>query len=196
MKLKMHENSLFAVLLRSRWWISVVVGLALAAGLRFLIPTLYAVFAGLPFFVIGLIAAWRQLRVPSGERVDATLEAARAMAWRDFAEALEEGFRRQGYTVKRIEDGAADLEVTKAHRRSIVCAKRWKVARTGAEPLRELHEARQARDAQEGIYVVAGEITDNARAFATQKTIKVLAGADLVKFLPTVRGSTKAKPAA
>ena len=64
----MSENSLFAVLLRSPWWISfVVVGLiTLTAGA--LLPKEYFVvgaLAGFPIFVVGCIAAWKQLRAPN-----------------------------------------------------------------------------------------------------------------------------------
>ena len=68
----MAEKSLFAVLLRSPWWISfVVVGLiTLASGV--LLPKEYFVvgaLSGLPIFVVGCIAAWKQLRAPSPTRV-------------------------------------------------------------------------------------------------------------------------------
>lgn len=191
MKLRMHENSLFAVLLRSPWWISIVIALALAAGMRLLIPTVYAVCSALPFFVIGLIAAYRQLRAPSAERVDAILAVVRGMAWREFADALEAGFKRDGYTVKRLDGGAADFELTKAHRRSLVTARKWKIARAGTDPLRELHDERQSAGAQESIYVAAGDVTDNARKFAAEKSIRIVSGAALVKWLPTVRPAGK-----
>jgi hypothetical protein len=41
--------------------------------------------------------------------------------------------------------------------------------RTGIEPMREFHAAARAREANERVYVAAGEITDNARAFAAEK---------------------------
>jgi len=59
------------------------------------------------------------------------------MTWEEFARALEEGFRREGYAVKRAE-GAADFELEKAGRVSLVCARRWKASVTGVEPLKEL----------------------------------------------------------
>ena len=52
MKLTMHENSLFAILLRSRWWMSFVVGFGLFAVVRLIIPDTYAVMVPLPFVVI------------------------------------------------------------------------------------------------------------------------------------------------
>ena len=146
---------------------------------------LYAIFASLPFIVIGCVALWRQLRSPSAERIAATLESLRALSWDEFSAALEGAFRRDGYVVIRL-DGTAgvDLELTKAGRVSLVGCKRWKVARTGIEPLRELDAARQARDAHECIYVAAGEITDNARAFAAEKSIRLVHDAELAKLLP------------
>ena len=146
---------------------------------------LYAIFAALPFIVIGNYAAWQQLRAPSAERIAATLVSLRALSWDEFSRALENAFRRDGYSVSRLNIAGADLELTKSGRVSLVGCKRWKVARAGIEPLRELDAARQARDAHECIYVAAGEITDTARAFAATNNIRLLEGADLAKLLPS-----------
>jgi len=190
--MKMHENSLFAILLRSPWWISI--GAAAAMGVvaryvlaRFSMPEAYAVFIALPFLVIGSYAAWQQLRAPSAERIAATLEALRALSWEEFSAALEESFRREGYTVSRSTPSAAagaDMELVKAGRVTVVACKRWKVARTGIEPLKELEAARVARDAHACILVAAGEVTGNAIAFAASKNIQLLHGASLVRQLP------------
>ena len=59
----MAENSLFAILLRSPWWVSLGVALALALLMRLLLPKDYAVagmLGALPFVVIAAIAAWKQ----------------------------------------------------------------------------------------------------------------------------------------
>jgi restriction system protein len=180
----MHENSLFAILLRSQWWISIAIAVAIVVAVRLVVPMVYAVFAALPFFVIGAIAGWRQLRQPSAARVVDTLEALRAMSWGDFSSALEEAFRRDGYAVRRIDGPAADLELTKSGRVSLVACKRWKVARTGVEPLRDLDAARRAREAHEGIYVATGEITEGALKLARDKGIRLVHGAELAKLLP------------
>jgi restriction system protein len=76
--------------------------------------------------------------------------------------------------------------MTRGGRTSLVACKRWKVARTGVEPLRELDEARRARDAHECIYVATGEVTDGALKFAREKSIRVVHGAELAKLLPRV----------
>jgi restriction system protein len=179
----MHPNSLFAVLLRSPWWISVVIAVALAAAARLFLPDLYAFAMGLPFLVIGAVAGWRQLRAPSAKRVAGTVEAVRAMSWSDFAAAIEAGFRRDGYAVTRLDGGGADFELKKDGRVSLVSAKRWKAARAGIEPLRELDAARRAREAHEGVYVAAGELSDQAREFAAQKNIRLALGPELARLL-------------
>ncbi|MNC94763.1 Restriction endonuclease [compost metagenome] len=78
-------------------------------------------------------------------------------------------------------EGAADLELQKAGQRALVAAKRWKATRTGIEPLKDLAAAAQAQDVSECIYVISGELSDNARKFAEKSKIKLLRGADLVK---------------
>lgn len=189
MKFQMAPNSLFAILLRSPWWISFAITAGFVVIAHALLPADYALAVALgsaPFFVIGCIAAWRQLRAPSAKRVAATLESIRAMPWSAFSGALEEAFRRDGYAVARHAGPAADLELTKNGRVTLVSCKRWKVARTGIEPLRELTAARDARDAHDCIYVATGELTDQARGFATGNRVRVLQGAELATLLPGV----------
>ena len=195
MRWTMAENSLFAILLRQPWWISA----AIAAGFLALTLTTfpqdwrwYGAFLGAPFTVVAGIALWRQLRAPSSRRVTSTLEAVRAMSWNDFAAALETGFKRDGYDVHRLAGPAADFEIAKEGRRAVVSGKRWKVVRTGVEPLRELEGAKNARDAHESIFIVAGELTDNARDFATRKRIRLIGGPELTKLVPEAGRSGRA----
>jgi restriction system protein len=85
--------------------------------------------------------------------------------------------------VSRLESREADFELTKGGRTSLVSCKRWKAARTGIEPLRELHSARHKREAHECIYITAGEISANALAFSAHNGVKLLHGAELAKLL-------------
>jgi restriction system protein len=183
LKLEMNKNSLFAILLRSPWWISFALAGGIFAGLRLLVPPLYAAFFALPFLVIGCYAAWQQLRAPSAASVGKRLEAIRAMGWNDFAAAVENAFRREGYEVTKFAGEDADLELAKGGRISLVACKRWKATQTGIEPLRQLMQARRKRDAHECIHVTAGEISDNARAFAAQYNIRLLHGVELTRLL-------------
>jgi restriction system protein len=176
------ENTLFAILLRSRWWVSMLVALGTFAAVRLFLDAGFAFFAALPFIVIGVIALWKQRHVPSGARLEAAMETLHAMTWEAFARALEQGYQRQGYTVKRVE-GPADFELEKAGRVSLVAAKRWKASRAGIEPLKELIAAGEARGAAECVVVHAGEMTQNAERFAQKAKIKWLRGADLVRLV-------------
>ena len=98
-----------------------------------------------------------------------------------------DALRDDGYTVSLLTGAAADFELTKAGRISLVACKRWKAARTGVDPLRDLYEAKRVREAHECIYVATGEITDGASAFALERNIRLIHGAELAKLLPRVR---------
>jgi restriction system protein len=187
MKFRLPPNSLFAVLLRSQWWISIAVAAGLFAAARLLLPELYAAAVALPFALIGIAAGWRQLRTPGAGRVAAALERLRELSWEGFCATLEEAFRREGYSVRRLGGAPADLELVREGRVSLVGCKRWKAMRTGVEPLREFHAACRAREAHERIYVAAGEVTDKARAFAAENNIRLLHEADLARLLARVR---------
>jgi restriction system protein len=186
MKLRMAKNSLFAILLRSPWWLSFAIAAGVFAVARLFIPAVYALFIPVPFAVIGCIAAWRQLRAPGAARIAAVVESAQSLSWPEFADMLEEALRRDGGSVMRLSERGADFEVAKGSRRSVVSARRWKVARTGIEPLRELYAVKEQREAQECIYVAAGEVSANARVFAGEKGIRIAEGADLVRLLPAL----------
>jgi restriction system protein len=186
MKLKMAKNSLFALLLRSPWWISFALVAAIALAARALLPEPYVVFGvigGFPFLVIGIIAAWRQLRAPSPARLAESLQAAAGMSWREFSSAVEQAFGRQGYAVTRLNSPAADFKLDKGGRVTLVSCKRWKAASHGLEPLRDLVAAQAAQEAQGSIYISLGSVTDNARRFAQTQGIVLLSENDLAQLL-------------
>ena len=187
MKFPMARNSLFAILLRSPWWMSIVIAAGIVAAARLVVPEVYAFFAALPFIVIGGVAGWRQFRAPSAARVADTLEAVRAMSWGEFSGALADAFRDDGYSVSRSDGAAADFELAKAGRISLLGCRRWKAAHTGVDPLRDLDDAKRAREAHECIYVAAGEITAGALAFAGKRSFRLIHGAELARLLPRVR---------
>ncbi|HEV2611334.1 MAG TPA: restriction endonuclease [Noviherbaspirillum sp.] len=186
MKLKMAEKSLFAILLRSPWWISILIAAVISLAASAMLPrqvAAYGISAGLPFLVVGIVAAWRQLRMPSPSRVAELIETINAMPWRDFANAIEQAYRRDGYDVKRLAGPAADFEIAKAGRTVLVSAKRWKAAGAGIEPLRELQMAAEKAEARESIFIMTGQLSDNAKTFASQKNIRVMQGNGLAELL-------------
>ena len=179
MALKLHENSLFAILLRSPWWVSALAALVVFGLVRFFLEWPYALFAAAPFIGIGAWGAWRDLRKPSAKRIAATLERARAMPWEEFCAALEAAYRREGNGVTRVGD---ELHLTRGGRVTLVACKRWKAVRTGIEPLREFEAASRGRGAARE-YIAAGEVTDTARTFAAEKGIRLVQQEELARLL-------------
>lgn len=185
MKFKMAPNSLFAVLLRSPWWISIGIAL-LFVGLSFaLLPERYRIvgaMGGAPFLGIGLIALWQQARLPSARRSEEILRAVSTMAWPQFAALLEEGFAKQGYRVERMQ-GAADFALRREGRTTLVSARRWKAARPGEESLQTLRAAAQSNGASECLYVTVGELSANAQSYAKRHQVQLMQGAALTYLL-------------
>jgi restriction system protein len=183
MALKMHENSLFAILLRKAWWTSALAAAAIFGLLRWFMPWEFALFAAAPFIAISAWVAWKQLRVPGAARIAKAIDRLRGQSWDEFAGAMEAAYRREGFQVIRLEGGRADFELVQGARHTLVASKRWKATRTGIEPLRELEAAREAHEAHECVYVSVGEITAQARVFAAEKKIRVMEAADLIVLL-------------
>jgi restriction system protein len=186
MKLKMARNSLFAILLRSPWWISVAIAVVMGLIGAALLPERFRVIgalSGLPFGVIGAIAARRQWQLPSAARVAQTQQALATMAWPAFAALLEQAFRRDGYTVQRGQTAAVDFELARQGRCMLVSARRWKSARTGEDALRALQAARDAAEASDALYIGLGELSDNARPFAARHGIAVWQAPELAQAL-------------
>lgn len=182
----MSEKSLFAVLLRSPWWVSFAVAIAVGIAGFMLLPDRFkavGALSGMPFVVIGSMAFWRQMRAPNPERIAATLQALSAMSSRDFLTALEAGYRAEGYVVSRMTADGADLAISKAGRTSLVNCKRWKAATHGVEPLRELGFAVTAKDAGQGIYVALNALSDTAQRYASKNSIRILSGAGLAQLM-------------
>lgn len=190
----MAEKSLFAILLRSPWWISLAMSLAIGLVARALLSPAYFLFGamgGFPFVVIAVIAAWRQFNAPSTAHVAATLARIGAMSWRDFSAALEQALGREGFEVRRLDSTGADFELLKGGRTVLLSGKRWKAARLGLEPFQALEAARRASDADSCICVTTGEVTDNARQFAAAQQIRVIEGEELAQLLRPVLAAVK-----
>jgi restriction system protein len=186
LKFQMAENSLFAILLRSPWWISLALAVVLGGLFAALLPADYRVIgalSGFPFAVIGVIAFVKQWRQPSAARIEQTRQALASMAWPAFAALLEQAFKRDGYTVQRRNEDAWDFLLERQGRTMLVSARRWKSARTGLEGLRALQAAREAAEAADALAIGLGELTENAVPFAAQQRIAVWQAAELAQAL-------------
>lgn len=186
MKFKMAENSLFAILLRSRWWVSFSVGAVWALLGAALVPQPYkivAILGSLPFWALGFVAFVRQYDQPTPLQQQTLLEDAASKNWGEFAQHLERAWLVEGYEVARSKDAAADFVLTRNGKTTLVAAKRWKAANHGIEPLRALHEAMLARQADECAYVCIAPLQDTAQRFADAQHIAVLSGLTLATLL-------------
>src|SRR6185503_9995447 len=143
MNWQLPRNSLFSVLARQPWWISLLVAVGTFAAARVFLPIELALFAAMPFAGIAIYALVQQLRRPGAKNVAKTLERARGLSGEGFVSALETGFRREGYDVTRM-DGAAELVLRREGLVTLVACKRWKAMRAGIEPLREFDAATRA----------------------------------------------------
>ncbi|WP_418320723.1 restriction endonuclease [Piscinibacter sakaiensis] len=194
MKLKMAKNSLFAILLRSPWWISFLIAAVLSLIAAALLPDAYKIVGGisaaLPFMVVGIIAANRQRGLPSAEEQQRTRERLSAMPWPEFSALLEQTFARDGYQLTRSSNTAYDFELERNGARMLVCARRWKSARIGLEALRALQAVREAKDVSAAVYICLGELTENARPYAEQHVISIWQAAEMAQVL---RGKGPAK---
>ena len=88
MQFKMSDNSLFAMLLRSPWWLSFVIALVLGLGGRALLPEGYVFIApalAFPFVIAGFVALRKQWDLPSEARIEETVDAVAAMSATDCA---------------------------------------------------------------------------------------------------------------
>lgn len=187
LKFRPPPNSLFAVLLRSPWWVSLLIAAVLGLVAAALLPEAFRVvgaLSGFPFIVIAAIAAQRQWRLPSAARVQQTQEAVSAMAWPAFQSLLADGLRRSGFEVEAATGGdAVDLVFQRQGRRTLVSARRWKSARLGVEPLRALQAARQAdtttADVPPAVCICLGGVSETAADYARAHGITLWQAAEL-----------------
>lgn len=178
----MAKRSLFSLLSEQPWWVSLLVAMAIFALARLIFPPV-APFAALPFVAIALYFAWQQLRTLSPDAVDARLAAVRGMSWDQFAALVSEAYRRRGYQVESVREGAFDFVLRQKGRISLVQCRRWKVNQVGVEPVRELYAALDRHDAFSGICIAAGGFSDAARQFAAGKPIALVHGAELAQLV-------------
>jgi restriction system protein len=183
--IKISDKSLFARLLRAPWWVSFAVAAFVTAAMFALLPKdlkAAAALSGIPFIVIGLIAAWKQRGTLSPKQIEDALQKLAAMSAREFTDALAAAYERDGYKVERLTKPGADLTIEKQGYTTLVSCKRWKAANHGVEPLRELLAAMKKAETERGVYVAISSVSESAAQFAATHGIRVLTDAELAAF--------------
>ena len=181
----MAKETLFRLLSRQPWWVSAVVAAVLFGITEAIYPPV-AFFVALPFLVVAVIIAYRQLRGTAEPNVAAQLAALRDMSWENFSLVVSEAYRRDGYTIRPANDSAYDFEIAKNGRCTLVACRRWKVNSVGAAPLEALAAAVDRVEAFNAVCLAAGEFSPKARDYAATQPITLVSGADLVALVGRV----------
>ena len=174
MKFKMAENSLFAILMRNPWWISLLIVILFCLLCLALLPknlVIFGMMGTFPFLITGIVAFKRQWGVPSPAKQQAELDRLSALSWRDFSAELEAKFVKQGFEVTRLNSGTADFKLEKAGHVTLVSAKRYKAATHGVEALQALVTQQEKQGADKAMYVCLSPVTSQAGKFAKEKGV-------------------------
>jgi restriction system protein len=210
LNMRRRNESFSDILLKSPWWVSVVLGIAAFAGLRWglrawwgdnqtFLPfeTVAANFAPVAALFFGALAGlsfWLGKRRRALVDRQASLESLRAVSWKDFEFLVAEAYRRQGYAVDfslgQGADGGVDLVLRKAGRVSLVQCKQWKVFSVGAPVIREMFGIMTAERVDEATIVTSGRFTNDAQSFAQGKPIRLVDGPRLLKLVKQVQDSS------
>jgi restriction system protein len=186
----MAQDTLFNILRRQPWWISVLVAVVIFWIAYAIFPPV-APFVALPFAVLAVYIAVVQWRSGTPTDVGPRLAELRAMSWETFSAAITDAYRRKGYTVSQSNGRGYDMKLVRNGEVTLLQCRRWKVNQVGEGPLRELARAIETSEARRGISVAAGEFSGPARAFAANEPIALVSGAGLVELMG-VRAKTKA----
>jgi restriction system protein len=174
-----NQTTLFQVLARQPWWISVLVAFAMF-WIAYAVYPPVAPFFALPFVVLALYIGFRQWRSGMPSNPDEQLETLRNMSWESFSAAVCDAYRRQGYAVSASREQGFDFTLTQAGRVTLLQCRRWKVNQVGAEPVRELARAVDRKQAYRGICLATGEFSGPARKIAATEPVALVSGAELV----------------
>jgi restriction system protein len=183
-----NRESLFQILLRQPWWITLLVAVAVYGVSHAVFPPV-ALFMALPFGLLCAFIAFKQWRggppVDAGER----LAALRSMDWEQFSAVIADAYRRRGYGVSPAEGPGYDFRLTKGGRTTLLQCRRWKVNQVGVGPLRDLAQAVDREEAGSGICISAGDFSAPARAFVATEPITMLGGVELAELVGAIRKS-------
>lgn len=182
----MAKETLFRILMRQPWWVTLLVAFAFFAIARLVFPPV-APFIALPFLVLTLYIAYTQwgrgAPADAGERLDAL----RAMSWESFSATVTQAYRKQGYEVTPSDGPGYDFKLTKGARVTLLQCRRWKVNQVGAGPVRELADAIASNEAYNGVCLSAGEFSAPAHKLTVSEPITLINGVDLVKLAARAR---------
>ncbi len=182
----MAKGSLFAVLLRSPWWYSILIGLAIIALGVILFEGKYlilGVMAALPFMAIAGYSAYREMQRPRQKRILEVQQEARTMTASVLAKKIAANYEKLNFDVTPFKGDAAELELERGKHKFLLSCKRFKAANTGIEPLKKLTVAGEKHKVTGYLYVTLGEISKNALEYAHEHDIEFIQAEALTEYL-------------
>jgi restriction system protein len=164
------------------------VGAALAGFGQYVVPLICLSGAG--------VSAWRRHRrrtLISNTAQAKGADALDGMSWREFEMLVGEAFRLQGFGVSETggggPDGGVDLVLSKGTEKFFVQCKQWKAYKVGVDVVRELYGVMAAKGATGGFVVTSGSFSEDAKAFADGRNVKLLDGHRLFGLIRQARQS-------
>jgi len=165
---------------------------ALAGVGQYLVPLICLAGAG--------VSAWRrhQRRTLISNTAQAKgADALDGMSWREFEMLVGEAFRLQGFGVSETggggADGGVDLVLSKGTEKFLVQCKQWKAYKVGVDVVRELYGVMAAKGATGGFVVTSGSFSDDAKAFADGRNVKLVDGHRLFGLIKQARQSLSSR---
>lgn len=178
----MAQQTLFNILLRQPWWVTLLVAFAIFAVAHAVFPPV-APFMALPFAGLSVYIGYRQWRGSSALNAGERLASIRAMSWEEFSLVVSQAYRRQGYSVAAANRPGYDFTLTKDGRVTLLQCRRWKVNQVGVGPVRELADAVSRDQAYKGICIATGEFSAPARKLISSEPVVLVSGNDLVELM-------------
>ena len=181
----MAQQTLFSILLRQPWWVTLLVAFGLFAIVHAIYPPV-APFMALPFAGLSVYIGYRQWRGNAAVNAGERLASMRAMQWDEFSGLVTQAYRRQGYSVAAADRPGYDFRLTKDGRMILLQCRRWKVNQVGVGPVRELANAVARDEAYKGICIAAGEFSEPARRLTSTEPVSLVSGNELVELVGRV----------
>jgi len=189
------------------WWVSVIAGISVYVGLKFVFPNLeisnlyISSFAAAAQNVAGMLASLFLIPAISSIfmgnkrkqliKQQSSIETLRETSWSDFEVLVGEAFRRKGFAVQENmvggADGGIDLTLRKDGKLHIVQCKRWRNSKVGVSIVREMFGVLQASKAVSVYVVSSGHFTKDAIKFAKGLPIALINGEQLTKLIADVQ---------
>jgi restriction system protein len=182
----MAQETLFRILLRQPWWVTLLVAFALFAIGHAIFPPV-APFLALPFAGLAIYIAYRQLRGSAAVDTDSRLADLRAMSWDEFSELISEAYRQRGYGVFAAERPGYDFMLTKGGTITLLQCRRWRVNQVGVGPVRDLARAVEREEASRGICISAGTFSAPAQQLVATEPVGLLSGEELAELVGPLR---------